>query len=157
MVKKVEFTLETFSPEETVRLGHKLASVLEKGDVISLSGQLGAGKTIFVKGVASGLEVKEEIVSPTFLLLRTYQGKLPLYHFDAYRIKNKNEFNEIGLEEFLFGEGVSVIEWGEKVKPVLPKEFLDIKFFHTDKQDLRKLVITANGQKWIDKLYQWRD
>jgi tRNA threonylcarbamoyladenosine biosynthesis protein TsaE len=108
------------SAEETQRIAAQLASELQPGDCILLIGGLGVGKTTFVQGLAEGLGITERVLSPTFILMRAYHGKLPLYHFDAYRIKNLDELREIGFEDVVRSEGVTVIEWGEKTEQLLP-------------------------------------
>ncbi|WDU82547.1 tRNA (adenosine(37)-N6)-threonylcarbamoyltransferase complex ATPase subunit type 1 TsaE [Caloramator sp. Dgby_cultured_2] len=108
------------SQEMTFEIGLKIAKLLKQGDVISLNGDLGAGKTHLVKGIAKGLEVHEDITSPTFTIVNEYDGKMPLYHFDVYRISDISELYEIGFEEYIYGEGVSVIEWGNLVEELLP-------------------------------------
>lgn len=114
-------TFKTYSETETIELGKKIGSFLKKGDVLALEGTLAAGKTYFTKGIAQGLGIKEEITSPTFTLVSEYYGKLPLYHFDVYRLFSTEEFLDIGGEEFLYGEGVCVIEWSEKIRSELPE------------------------------------
>ncbi len=106
--------------EETRRIGAQIASELKPGDCLSLIGELGAGKTTFVQGLAQGLGISEVVRSPTFVLMRQYQGRIPLYHFDAYRIKNLEELREIGFEETVRAQGITVIEWGEKTEKLLP-------------------------------------
>lgn len=100
--------------QETIEFGQKFAQSLKPGSIIGLDGVLGAGKTTFTKGLALGLGVEEEVTSPTFTLLTAYEGQLPLYHFDLYRLNSYEEFEMIGGEEYLFGNGVSVIEWYTK-------------------------------------------
>ncbi|MCX7904648.1 MAG: tRNA (adenosine(37)-N6)-threonylcarbamoyltransferase complex ATPase subunit type 1 TsaE [Caloramator sp.] len=108
------------SQDMTLEIGYKIAKLLNKGDVISLNGDLGAGKTHLVKGLAKGLEVQEDITSPTFTIVNEYYGKMPLYHFDVYRISDITELYEIGFEEYIYGEGVSIVEWGNLVEELLP-------------------------------------
>lgn len=112
--------IKSNSQDMTFEIGLKIAKLLKKGDVISLNGDLGAGKTHLVKGIAKGLEVHEDITSPTFTIVNEYDGKMPLYHFDVYRISDISELYEIGFEEYIYGEGVSVIEWGNLVEELLP-------------------------------------
>lgn len=108
-------------PEETKDVGKRLARKLKPGDCISLIGELGAGKTTLIKGIAKGLGIKEEVVSPTFILIREYKGGLPLYHVDAYRISKEEELREVGIEEYLLSDdGVTVVEWGDRVKKIFP-------------------------------------
>ena len=120
-----ERTIHSFSTKETQSLAARLASHLQGGEVITLSGDLGAGKTSFAQGLAKGLGVKRQVNSPTFTLIKEYQGeKLALYHMDAYRIED--EWEELGLEEYFYGQGVSVIEWPEQIEAQIPKERLEI-------------------------------
>lgn len=107
-------TYESLSADETFDLGEKLGETLKNGDIVALYGDLGAGKTVFAKGIASGLGVSEEITSPTFTLLKQYEGRLRLCHFDLYRIEDDEALENIGFYEYLGGEGVCVIEWAEK-------------------------------------------
>ncbi len=108
------------SAEETRHIGAQLALELKPGDCLLLSGELGVGKTTFVQGVAQGLGVAERVRSPTFILMHEYHGKIPLYHFDAYRIKHLEELREIGFEDTVRAQGITVIEWGEKTQGLLP-------------------------------------
>jgi len=114
------------SPEETESLGEKLAEKLSSGAVVALFGELGAGKTCFIRGVCRGLKVKEKITSPSFIIINHYRGTLPVYHIDLYRLKSHQEFLCLGYEEYLFGEGVTLIEWAEKAEPYLPPETLSV-------------------------------
>jgi tRNA threonylcarbamoyladenosine biosynthesis protein TsaE len=104
----------TYSERETFELGKTLAKSLKDGDIVELEGRLGAGKTVFAKGIASGLGIMEEVTSPTFTLLKEYEGRLKLHHFDLYRIENQEELREIGFYDYLGAEGVCVIEWAGK-------------------------------------------
>ncbi|TDT62436.1 tRNA (adenosine(37)-N6)-threonylcarbamoyltransferase complex ATPase subunit type 1 TsaE [Fonticella tunisiensis] len=122
----------TKSPEETYNLGVRLGEQLMPGDIIVLNGDLGAGKTQLTKGIAEGLGVADYITSPTFTIVNEYEGRLPLYHFDVYRIEDIYEMNEIGFEEYLFGNGVCVIEWGDMVRELLPYDVIDIYISKVD-------------------------
>ncbi|MCG8374833.1 MAG: tRNA (adenosine(37)-N6)-threonylcarbamoyltransferase complex ATPase subunit type 1 TsaE [Balneolales bacterium] len=116
---------------ETIQFGAKFASGLNPGDVVCLKGDLGAGKTHFVKGIASFFGVKtEQVQSPTFTLINEYSGTLPIYHFDCYRLKNEREALEIGAEEYFYGEGISVVEWPQKVGNLLPPECVWVTITH---------------------------
>ncbi|MBP5251151.1 MAG: tRNA (adenosine(37)-N6)-threonylcarbamoyltransferase complex ATPase subunit type 1 TsaE [Treponema sp.] len=119
----------TKSAEETVSLGEKIGAALKKGDVIAMSGTLAAGKTTITKGIAKSLGIKDEITSPTFCLVSEYEGKMPLYHMDVYRLEGPEDFETLGPDEMLYGNGVCIIEWSEKIRQCLPKKtiFLDIK------------------------------
>ena len=121
------FIRKTNSPEETLLLGEEIAKSLELGDVLCLNGDLGAGKTHFVKGIARGLGVNESYVnSPTFTLINEYRGSLPIYHFDAYRINSDQEVVELGVDEYFYGDGICLIEWPEKMKNFLPGNSVQI-------------------------------
>jgi tRNA threonylcarbamoyladenosine biosynthesis protein TsaE len=110
----------TASIEETLELGRKMSLELKPGDVIALSGVLGAGKTCLVKGIALGLGIGEPVTSPTFTIIQEYDGRIPLYHIDLYRITDPAELDDLGIEEYLHGDGVTVIEWPEKAASLLP-------------------------------------
>lgn len=114
--------LNTHSAEETIALGEKIGSLLKPGDIIAMSGTLAAGKTTITKGIAKALGVDDTITSPTFCLISEYEGKkMPLYHMDVYRLDSVEEFINLGVDDMLFGEGVCIIEWSEKIKSELPK------------------------------------
>lgn len=116
-------TFLTKSSEETIELGRKIGKLLKPGDIIAMSGTLAAGKTTITKGIAESLGVKDNITSPTFCLISEYEGeKMPLYHMDVYRLDGEDDFLNLGVEEMLYGNGVCIIEWSEKVKKVLPKK-----------------------------------
>ncbi|KPK38646.1 MAG: hypothetical protein AMJ78_09680 [Omnitrophica WOR_2 bacterium SM23_29] len=116
------------SEKETIELGAKVAKRLRAGDLVALSGDLGAGKTTFVKGIAKGLKVKDYkyVNSPSFVLVKEYKGRIPLYHFDVYRLDNLKDIEDIGYEEYLGRKGVVVIEWAKKMSRILPKRYFDI-------------------------------
>ena len=123
---------ETASAEETEAFGHRLAASLAPGDVVALYGDLGAGKTHLVKGIGAAFGIPpEQITSPTFTIVHEYAGNaFPLYHIDAYRIKALNEFFELGYEEYFYGDGLCLIEWPEKVEPLLPEHTLRLRLSH---------------------------
>jgi tRNA threonylcarbamoyladenosine biosynthesis protein TsaE len=118
----------TQSPEETIALGQKLAQHLKPADVLGLIGEFGAGKTTLVKGVAQGLGVKERehVSSPSFVIVKEYEGRIPLFHLDLYRLDNLTEIEYLGFGEYLFDEGVCVIEWAERMKMLLP-DYLEVR------------------------------
>lgn len=142
------------SPAETEKLGQELAPLLEKGDVISLEGELGAGKTIFIKGIAAGLGIKDAVTSPTFIILRQYDNRLQLNHFDAYRVSEK-EFADLGYRDFFYSHAVSIIEWGDRIKNLLPDEVLIIDFEHGKENNQRILTVKPKGKTWKDKAKKW--
>ena len=132
--------------DATIALGKKIGQQLVAGDVLVLDGDLGAGKTTFTKGLAAGLEIPDIIKSPTFTIIHEYQdGRLPLYHMDAYRLENGGA-EYLGLEEYFDGDGVSVVEWAEFVEDELPADFLAIHFKRTDDDNTRVLEFEPHGQ-----------
>jgi tRNA threonylcarbamoyladenosine biosynthesis protein TsaE len=126
----MNLTIITKSPEETKKLGKELSKLVKPGDLIAFYGELGAGKTCFIQGISQELEVKGYVTSPSFTIVNEYQGRIPIYHFDLFRLDNAEEILELGYEEYFYGEGLTVIEWAEKIEQLLPKEYLkiDIKF-----------------------------
>jgi len=127
----------TEGPEETVALGVELARGLQEGDVVALAGELGVGKTTLVQGIARGLFVTENVSSASFVLARTYRGKIPLHHLDAYRIESPQELFEVGLDRYLPPEeGVTVVEWADKIRAFIPREALwvTIEFLDGDRR-----------------------
>ena len=118
---------ESFLPEETEKIGFEIGKNAKLGDIYCLSGDLGTGKTVFTKGFARGLGITEYITSPTFTIVNEYNGRIPLYHFDVYRIYSIDEMYDIGYEEYFFGNGVCLIEWAELAKEIIPKEAIWIK------------------------------
>ena len=121
--------LELFSnsAEDTINIGKKIGTSLTKGTVIAFKGTLAAGKTTLTKGIAESLEIDEVITSPTFTLVSEYEGKIPLYHFDVYRLDTVEDFLNIGSEEMMYGDGVCAIEWSEKIESALPKDAIIIE------------------------------
>lgn len=122
-------TFYTESAEQTIKLGEKIGSFLHPGDVIALQGTLAAGKTTITKGIARALGITEDITSPTFTLISVYEGRLPLYHMDVYRLEGSADFLDLGAEEMLYGSGICVIEWSEKIMNELPNSAVIIKLF----------------------------
>lgn len=119
--------IETFSAEDTFAFGKFMGEKLGAGAIVCLSGDLGTGKTIFSKGFAKGLGIDEPVVSPTFTIVQEYkEGRIPLYHFDTYRIADPEEMYEIGFEDYLFGDGVCLIEWPEMVEELLPAKRINV-------------------------------
>lgn len=148
-------TIKTDSVKETIAIGNKLGKLLSPGDVIFLTGELGAGKTCFVKGIAKGLGIKgRSITSPTFIIINEHKGKIPLYHIDLYRIGVIDDLRDIGMEELLYGKGVTAIEWAERIKDTLPDERMDITLKWVDDKT-RSIEIRAFGhhhKEILDKL-----
>ncbi|MEE8449936.1 MAG: tRNA (adenosine(37)-N6)-threonylcarbamoyltransferase complex ATPase subunit type 1 TsaE [Thermodesulfobacteriota bacterium] len=145
----------TNSLEQTIELGQSLGKTCQGGEVIALAGELGAGKTYFVKGLASGLDVEEleEVVSPSFIILREHKGRVPLYHIDFYRLESNVQVVDIGLEEFFYGPGVCAVEWAEKFSSLLPDDRLDVKINILGEQT-RKFELYLRGKRF-DNLAGW--
>ena len=140
----------SISPEDTENLGEYIGNVVKKGYVICLTGDLGVGKTEFVKGLARGLKVMDYITSPTFIIVNQYEGRIPLYHFDVYRIENVSEMDEIGYEEYFYGDGVCVIEWANLIEDIIPKENIGV---HISKdiemgENFRNISIETKGDMY---------
>ena len=131
--------------EDTQLFSERLASSLQPGDVITLEGDLGAGKTAFTKGLAVGLGIQKNVNSPTFTIIKEYQGKMPLYHMDVYRLEDSYE--DLGFDEYFNGNGVTVIEWAHIIEEQLPNERLNIYIYHQG-NDSRKLVIKPTGKRY---------
>ncbi|MDD4939134.1 MAG: tRNA (adenosine(37)-N6)-threonylcarbamoyltransferase complex ATPase subunit type 1 TsaE [Candidatus Omnitrophica bacterium] len=137
------------SVNETIRIGRIIGKNLKKGDIICLSGELGSGKTVLAKGIALGLGVKKtDVISPSFVLIRRhFEGRLPLYHFDLYRLNGPAQIIPLGFEEYFYGDGVTVIEWAEKLRFLLPVESLKADLsFKTGTQ--RVIKFTARGARY---------
>ena len=119
--------IETRTPEETFELGRKIGEMAVPGQVFTLTGDLGVGKTVFTQGVAAGLGIDEAISSPTFTIIQVYEsGRLPFYHFDVYRIGDIEEMEEIGYDDYFFGEGICLIEWANLIEEILPEKLIEI-------------------------------
>ena len=135
---------ETNGPEETMRTGRMLGESAAPGQVYALVGDLGAGKTVFTKGFAEGLGIEEPVNSPTFTILQIYEeGRLPLYHFDVYRIEEPEEMEEIGLDEYIDGDGVCLIEWAGRIEELLPEDVI-VVFIEKDLEkglDYRRITV----------------
>lgn len=119
--------METFSAEETYTLGKKLGEQAKPGQVYTLIGDLGVGKTVFTQGVADGLGITEPINSPTFTIVQIYEeGRMPFYHFDVYRIGDVEEMDEVGFDDYVYGDGVTMIEWANLIQEILPEKYTQI-------------------------------
>lgn len=136
--------------EDTITFGVKLGRILKKGDIICLNGDLGTGKTHFVKGIARGLDIKDTITSPTFSIVNEYDGRLKLYHFDVYRVNDPDEIEAIGFDEYIFSDAVSIIEWSKYIETIIPEEHIDINIEKNlpDVLNSRKIVITYSGKRY---------
>lgn len=147
MVIKMEYKVTTKNELETIELAQNFESEKFPNMIICLNGELGSGKTIFSKGIADAIGIKDTITSPTFTIIKEYDGELPLYHMDVYRLNG--ETDGIGIEEYFTKGGVVIIEWADTIKDILPKERLDIKFKIID-ENKRLLVLTPHGKQYED-------
>lgn len=141
------------SVNDTIKIGMLMAKYLTPGDIICLFGQFGAGKTVLVKGIARGLGIKtNRIVSPSFILIQEYKEKIPFYHFDLYRLKDPKNILDLGYEEYFYNDGVTVIEWAERLKYLLPRECLKIKLFiKTDSERVFQVIAFGGRYKKLLK------
>ena len=138
----VTMVIESRSPHETKSWGRRLASILEGGELLGLIGDLGAGKTVFIKGLASGLSLREEdILSPTFTMIQEHHGRFPLYHIDLYRLEEAT-LDDLGLREYLFSEGVAAVEWFERLRGGADMEFLSVRITYAG-ANLRRIEFSA--------------
>ena len=134
------------SAEETLAVATKIGEVLENGDCIVLTGELGAGKTTFTKGIAKGLEIERMVKSPTYTIVREYrEGRLPLFHMDVYRLEDGA--GELGLEEYFESEGVSIVEWGQIIRDELPEDYAELTLSYLEEQDTRSLSVASTGEQ----------
>ena len=137
--------IETWSPKETFAIGEKIGREAAPGQVYTLNGDLGVGKTVFTQGVAAGLGIKEPVNSPTFTIVQVYEeGRLPFYHFDVYRIGDIEEMEEIGYEDYFYGDGVCLIEWANLIEEILPEKYTEIRIEKDLEKgfDYRKITVT---------------
>ena len=135
--------IHTSSPRETELLGESIGRALEPGMVVALIGELGAGKTTLTKGIARGLEVPDLVHSPTFTLIHEHKGRLPVYHFDLYRLDTIEQIEDLGYEDYFYGSGVTIVEWAEKIESLLPEDHLEVSISGED--DSRILTLRATG------------
>lgn len=145
----MEFLVD--SVDKTLEMGRKIGELVNKGDILCLTGDLGTGKTHISKGIAKGLSIKEHITSPTFNIVNEYHsGRLNLYHFDVYRVNDPDEIYAIGFDEYIFGEGVSLIEWANYIEEIIPEEYLYINIKKVPElgENYRKISLTPYGEKY---------
>ena len=138
----------TRSTDETLELARAVGELLRPGDVVSLVGELGAGKTVFARGVARALGVTELVVSPTFTIVREYQGRVPLVHVDVYRIDAVQELHDLGFEEVVRDDAVTIVEWGDMIDGLLPGDRLDVRLTPGAADDERVVEIEGHGRSW---------
>ncbi len=147
----------THSPEETMDVASRIAEGIGSRGFIALIGDLGTGKTVFVKGLARGLGVCDYryVNSPSFVVLKEYQGENPLYHFDVYRLESESFSETVDYRKYFYGEGLTVVEWADKVKDIIPDEYLEIRMFYGDAENERRIEFCAVGtmyEKAIKKI-----
>ena len=137
---------ESFSEADTFNIGKEIASSVKESDIVCLEGDLGVGKTVFTKGFAIGLNIEECITSPTFTIVQEYdEGRLPLYHFDVYRISDPEEMYEIGFEEYINGDGVCLIEWASMIEDILPKDIIKVNIYKDLDKGVDYRLVTVEG------------
>jgi tRNA threonylcarbamoyladenosine biosynthesis protein TsaE len=137
--------IQTLSAAETRAVGNAIASCLAPGDVVVLAGDLGSGKTTLAQGIAAGLGVTEPVVSPTFAIVREYEGEVPVAHVDVYRLDHVQELHDLGFEEIVDGSRVVLVEWGELVAPILPRELVTVRMHQGERDDERRVDVSAEG------------
>ncbi len=135
----------TSSQQETEKFGEEFAEGLRPGTVVGLVGELGTGKTCFVRGVCRGLDVEDQISSPTFVIINQYEAKFPIYHFDLYRLTIPEEILELGYEEYFYGDGVCLIEWADKIEALMPEDSVEVQIRIGDDEE-REIAITCKQQ-----------
>jgi tRNA threonylcarbamoyladenosine biosynthesis protein TsaE len=136
------------SAEETRAVGRALAEILTGGDVVSLTGDLGAGKTTFVQGAADGLGVGEPVLSPTFTLVREYEGRMPVTHMDVYRLDRIQDVLDLGFEELVDRGGILFLEWGDAIESLLPESYLEVELVLAGESEQRSVRMSAQGAAW---------
>lgn len=142
-MKETVAVVHTSSADETERLGERIGRALEPVVVVALIGELGAGKTTLTKGIARGLQVPDLVHSPTFTLIHEHKGRVPVYHFDLYRLETPEELDDLGYDDYFYGDGVCIVEWAEKIEKLLPADRLEIRI--TGEDDQRTFDIHATG------------
>jgi len=149
----VVFQITTNNEDETKQLAFVLGKLLRRGDVLTLEGDLGAGKTTFTKGIAKGLGIKRNVTSPTFTILKQYEGTMPLYHIDAYRLEHSEE--DIGFDEFIYGDGVTIIEWPMFIREYLPENIMKItiQFVEETKRTI-KLELDTEREEQVQQAFE---
>ncbi len=151
-----QLQLTSHSPEQTRQLGARLGELVQPGDIYLLVGNLGTGKTCLTQGIAWGLNIKEYTLSPSFVIMRELYGRLPLYHIDLYRLDHIEEIADLGLDDYLYGNGVCVVEWAEKGLSVLPPEHLAIQISFLGDTE-RRFLIKPSGKRYRELLGQLKD
>lgn len=136
------------SPEETREIGRKLGRQLSRGDIVALIGELGSGKTVLTQGICQGLKVREAVKSPSFIIITQYEGTIPVYHFDLFRIQSEKELFDLGYEDYFYGDGATIVEWADKVMGLLPPRRVEVRLSILD-ENSREIEIAAIGKRII--------
>lgn len=148
----------SLSSKETEKFGRLLGSLLRPGDVVCLYGELGAGKTVLARGIARGLGVEGPVTSPTFTLINEYAGRLPFFHMDMYRLAGPQEISDLGCEEYFYGEGVTVIEWPERIEEVLPSERLNVYLkVQLEEPERREICLVPLGRRYEELVEELKE
>ncbi|WP_096155862.1 MULTISPECIES: tRNA (adenosine(37)-N6)-threonylcarbamoyltransferase complex ATPase subunit type 1 TsaE [Bacillus] len=140
-----KYEIHTTSSDETMKQAEEMARLFMGGEVLLLEGDLGAGKTTFTKGLAKGLDIKRNVNSPTFTIIKEYQGRLPLFHMDVYRLEDSDE--DLGFDDYFSGDGVCVVEWAQFIEEFLPKERLEVSIFHQGDSE-RMIILEPIGTRY---------
>jgi len=143
------FTIQTESVKKTLKLGEAIGRHLTGGSILALTGELGSGKTTFVKGLARGLDIPDVITSPTFVLVKSYQGRFRLHHMDFYRLNHSEDLESIGLEDYFEEDGIVAIEWAEKFFADIPSPFMHIRFLFEEEQKRTILIESSHDPDWL--------
>jgi tRNA threonylcarbamoyladenosine biosynthesis protein TsaE len=143
-----EHELISHSPEDTQKIGTIIGELALPGDVLLLEGKLGAGKTCLTQGVALGLDINDYVLSPTFVIMRELYGRLPLYHIDLYRLDDIEESMDLGLDDYFYGDGLSVVEWAEKAIRIMPRRYLMIRIDYINDTE-RRLLLEPSGERYV--------
>lgn len=136
------------NPDNTKNIGKKIGSLLRKGDLVALNGDLGAGKTCLVQGIAIGMDCNQKVSSPSFSIIKEYTARLPIYHFDLYRLNRAEEIEELGYEDYFYGNGIALIEWAAKIENYLPAEYLLVEIQLEDEFFTRKIIFKPKGKRF---------
>lgn len=147
----------TYSENETITWGRRLARLLQPGDVIGFFGNLGSGKTRTIHGICQGLKCGDQVSSPTFTIINEYTGIYPVYHFDLYRIESEQEIFDLGYEEYFYGDGICLIEWAERVLSFLPPDHIEIHlkgFFEPGEENIRQIVFKPVGLNMLQRNWE---
>jgi tRNA threonylcarbamoyladenosine biosynthesis protein TsaE len=155
MEPTAELVLQAVDEADTTAIGAALAGILAPGDVVGLTGDLGAGKTRFVQGAAAALEVEDPVVSPTFMLVREYDGRVPVHHLDAYRLSGAAELEDLGIDEVLPADAVAFVEWADRVVDALPDSWLELAL-HTRPDEVREIQVRPHGTRWSGRVTELR-